>query len=267
MKRLSVVVAMLVMTAGAWAQKATQEKQDEIIKTQNDLDQKTQAIEEKLDQVLQKQTAMERLYGSEMNMEQEITKMSYAYGASLAENFKVQGITNVDFVAFNRGIYDVLTGSDQMKMTTAEAQQFLNEYIGGLMAAKAQEKRAENELWFAENATKDGVKTTGSGLQYIVMKEGEGEHPSATSKVTVHYHGTLLDGRVFDSSVDRGKPASFGLNQVIPGWTEGVQLMTPGAKYKFFIPSDLGYGERGAGQMIGPNETLVFEVELISIDE
>ena len=117
----------------------------------------------------------------------------------------------------------------------------------------------------AENAKREEVTTTVSGLQYEVLLEGEGDSPKATDEVTVHYHGTLIDGSVFDSSVERGQPATFPVNGVIPGWIEALQLMKPGAKYKLFIPSDLAYGERGAGQMIGPNSTLIFEVELISI--
>ena len=116
-----------------------------------------------------------------------------------------------------------------------------------------------------ENAKKEGVVTTASGLQYIVMTKGDGAMPKETDNVTVHYHGTLLDGTVFDSSVERGQPATFPLNGVIKGWTEGVQLMNVGSKFRFFIPSDLAYGERGAGGAIGPNATLIFEVELISI--
>jgi FKBP-type peptidyl-prolyl cis-trans isomerase len=119
--------------------------------------------------------------------------------------------------------------------------------------------------YLAENARKEGVMVTDSGLQYSVMTQGDGAKPLATDQVTVHYRGTLIDGTEFDSSYSRGEPASFGLNQVIPGWTEGVQLMNVGSKYLFVIPSELGYGERGAGGAIGPHETLIFEVELIEI--
>ena len=120
-------------------------------------------------------------------------------------------------------------------------------------------------VFLAENAKREEVTTTVSGLQYEVLSEGKGDSPKATDEVTVHYHGTLIDGSVFDSSVERGQPATFPVNGVIPGWIEALQLMKPGAKYKLFIPSDLAYGERGAGQKIGPNSTLIFEVELISI--
>lgn len=202
----------------------------------------------------------------ELDLTNDVTKMSYAYGISLGEGFKMQGVSEIDQAAMSKGITDAMNNPGEAMMTVEEAQQFLNEYIGKLMAAQAEKKKEEGKKWLDENAKKKGVTVTASGLQYEVLKEGSGEKPTATSKVTVHYHGTLTDGRVFDSSVDRGKPASFGLNQVIPGWTEGVQLMPIGAKYRFYLPSDLAYGDRGAGQLIGPNEVLIFEVELISID-
>lgn len=130
----------------------------------------------------------------------------------------------------------------------------------------AQSAAEKGRQFLAENATKDGVKTTASGLQYKVLKEGEGKSPSATDEVEVHYRGTLLDGTEFDSSYKRGQPISFPLNRVIPGWTEGVQLMKEGAKYQFFIPSNLAYGPRGTpGGPIGPDETLIFEVELLKV--
>ncbi len=129
----------------------------------------------------------------------------------------------------------------------------------------AEENRAAGEAFLADNAKKDTVKVTNSGLQYEVIKEGTGRSPSASDKVTVHYKGTTLDGTVFDSSYKRGEPATFPLNQVIPGWTEGVQLMKEGAHYRFYIPADLAYGNRGAGRVIEPGATLVFEIELIKV--
>lgn len=132
---------------------------------------------------------------------------------------------------------------------------------------EAQANLDKGEAFLAENAKKDGVMTTDSGLQYEVMTAGEGDNPTAQDKVTVNYKGTLIDGTVFDSSYDRGEPVTFPLSNVIKGWTEGVQLMKPGAKYKFFIPSELAYGERGAGGRIGPNEALVFEVELLEVEK
>ena len=147
---------------------------------------------------------------------------------------------------------------------------FIILFIGYFMFTRPDPELAGNnkqtgDAFLAENAGKEGVITTASGLQYIVLTAGEGEKPTASSSVTVHYHGTTLDGKVFDSSYERNTPATFPLNRVIAGWTEGVQLMPLGAKYRFFIHPDLGYGEKGAGAAIGPNETLIFDVELLSI--
>ncbi|GAB5538565.1 MAG: hypothetical protein Salg2KO_06680 [Salibacteraceae bacterium] len=258
-KQTYTALLFCAISATGFSQKASAENQEKIIQQQQDILTTLKSVETT-------QASMLTLYGSPMDMSNETIKLSYAYGISLGENFKTQGINEMDYSAMNKGILDALSNNPNPAMTSQEAQQFLNEYISKMMAEKAQKAKEAGEKWLAENAKKDGVKTTESGLQYMVMKEGEGANPTATSKVTVHYHGTLTNGEVFDSSVDRGQPATFGLNQVIKGWTEGVQLMKPGAKYKFFIPSDLGYGERSPGGSIGPNEVLVFEVELISID-
>ena len=140
-------------------------------------------------------------------------------------------------------------------------------FTAGAADSPAEKNQKEGAAFLAANAKKAGVKTTPSGLQYLVIKEGAGKKPAATDAVTVHYRGTLLDGTEFDSSIKRGQPATFPLNQVIKGWTEGVQLMKEGAKYRFFIPSEQAYGPRGAGASIGPNATLIFEVELISVQK
>jgi FKBP-type peptidyl-prolyl cis-trans isomerase len=168
---------------------------------------------------------------------------------------------------------DAQSGTDTL-LTQDEMMTALQTFQTTMMErqqAKAEREASENitagEAFLAENASKEGVMVTESGLQYKVITEGSGPKPQATDQVTVHYRGTLLDGTEFDSSYSRGEPATFGLNQVIPGWTEGVQLMNVGSKYEFYIPANLAYGERGAGASIGPNSTLIFEVELISIGE
>jgi FKBP-type peptidyl-prolyl cis-trans isomerase len=179
---------------------------------------------------------------------------------------------NVDVDIFNKAIQDVM--GDKELMMTPEQLSETNAALQQKMQAQAQSQqqeagetnRKEGEAFLAENKSKEGVKITESGLQYEVLSEGEGDKPGATDTVTVHYRGTLLDGTEFDSSYSRGEPATFALNQVIPGWTEGLQLMTPGSKYKLYIPSELAYGERGAGNQIGPNSTLVFEVELMEVN-
>jgi FKBP-type peptidyl-prolyl cis-trans isomerase len=148
-------------------------------------------------------------------------------------------------------------------------QQIQDMGIADILASKNKEKAEANlkagEAFLEQNKTVEGVVSLPSGLQYLVLQEGDGPKPTATSRVTCHYHGTLIDGRIFDSSVQRGQPATFPLNQVIPGWTEGVQLMSQGSKYRFFIPSNLGYGNRQVGSDIGPNSVLIFDVELLGI--
>ena len=199
-------------------------------------------------------------------------KFGYALGSDVGRNFKKQSFDfNLD--AFLAGFKAAFTGAES-KMTEDEIgtalQEFQTEMITKMMEERqkqAAENKAAGEKFLAENKTKEGVKTTESGLQYIVEKEGEGENPAAEDTVEVHYRGTLLDGTEFDSSYKRGEPVKFPLNRVIKGWTEGVQLMKKGAKYKFFIPSDLAYGDNGAGETIAPGSTLVFEVELISIEK
>ncbi|GAB4376914.1 MAG: hypothetical protein Kow0075_04610 [Salibacteraceae bacterium] len=266
MKKQLMIWMALGMSAAGMAQKATAENQQKILDKTVRIEHKTDSLVHMVEQLNLRMKTMETLYGSSMDMDNDLVKASYAFGISIGENMRNQGITELDITALNKGLIDGLTHSNNPKMSLAEAQQFLNSYVGELMAEQARKKSEENEKWLAENAKKPGVKVTESGLQYEVLREGSGQSPTAKSKVTVHYHGTLRDGTVFDSSVERGKPATFPLNQVIKGWTEGVQLMKPGAKYRFYIPSHLAYGERGAGEAIGPNEILIFEIELISVE-
>lgn len=198
-------------------------------------------------------------------------KLSYALGIGIGSQLAGMGAKELNIDDFAQAIKDVISGS-KLKVDNAEAQtlvqNFFQEQEAKQQAAAAEAgkvAKAAGEAFLAENGKKDGVVTLPSGLQYQVLKEGDGKKPSATDQVVCHYEGTLIDGTVFDSSYQRNQPATFGLNQVIPGWTEGVQLMQEGAKYRFFIPYKLAYGERGAGAQIPPFATLVFDVELIEV--
>ena len=198
-------------------------------------------------------------------------KLSYALGIGIGSQLAGMGAKELNIDDFAQAIKDVILGSE-LKVDNAEAQtlvqNFFQEQEAKQQAAAAEAgkaAKAAGEAFLAENGKKEGVVTLPSGLQYQVLKEGNGKKPSATDQVVCHYEGTLIDGTVFDSSYQRNQPATFGLNQVIAGWTEGVQLMQEGAKYRFFIPYDLAYGERGAGAQIPPFAALVFDVELIEV--
>lgn len=199
-------------------------------------------------------------------------KSSYAVGMDIGNNIKRMG-GDFETEYLLAGLGDVLDGKEPA-ITTEEATEVMGEFRRVMQEKSDSERQAQAEgnkkagtEFLAENATKEGVITTESGLQYMVLEEGDGPKPTAENTVSVHYRGTLLDGTEFDSSYGRGQPATFPLGGVIPGWTEGVQLMNVGSKYKFFIPSDLAYGDRGAGGTIGPGATLIFEVELLEIVE
>lgn len=191
-------------------------------------------------------------------------KLSYAWGMALGQQLRAMGVSNLDKAEFDEGVHAAFDGKET-KISPEEANKLIQEYLQELTEKKAAEIKSVGEKFLAENKKKENVKETASGLQYIVDKEGTGAQPTATDEVTVHYTGKLLDGTVFDSSVNRGEPATFPLNRVIPGWTEGVQLMKEGAKYTFFIPSDLAYGPQGVPNAIPPHSTLIFEVELIKV--
>jgi len=199
--------------------------------------------------------------------ENEVDSISYSVGVVLAKQMKQQGLTDLNQNMVAKAIEDYMAGTMTL-ITEQECQQLMSNHLNELRKKKTEMAKEEGELFLAENAKKPGVMTTASGLQYEIMTKGDGTmHPELTDKVKVHYHGMLIDGRVFDSSVDRGEPISFPLNGVIQGWQEGVQLMVPGDKFKFYIPSELAYGERQAGALIAPHSALVFEVELLGINE
>ena len=204
--------------------------------------------------------------------EKKLDRISYALGLSMGNNFRASGINEINVEDFADGVAAVFYGS-QPKMTYDEAKEVIREYFTAMEqkqqaeAAKAGEaNKAAGEAFLAENGKRAEVKTTPSGLQYEVIEEGNGPQPTAQDQVEVHYTGKLIDGTVFDSSVDRGVPATFGVTQVIPGWVEALQLMKAGAKWRLYIPSQLAYGPSGTpGGPIGPNSTLIFDVELLKV--
>ena len=199
-------------------------------------------------------------------------KFSYALGLGIGQQLKQMGLKDTLVIEdFAASIVDVLQDND-LKVSNQEAQVIVSSFFQKkeeeMKAAQAEAGKAakkEGEAFLAENAKKEGITVTKSGLQYEVLQEGAGKHPKATDTVRCHYEGRLLDGTIFDSSYKRNEPADFGLQQVIAGWTEGVQLMSEGAKYRFYIPYMLAYGEGGAGAMIPPYATLIFDVELIKV--
>jgi FKBP-type peptidyl-prolyl cis-trans isomerase FklB len=190
--------------------------------------------------------------------------LSYAIGLSVANFYKQQNITNINTSLVVKAINDV-NKKGKLLLDEQQANQCIVNYMQKAKAEKSAGNRKAGEEFLAANKTKPGVMTTASGLQYQVLKEGTGPKPSLTDKVKVHYHGTLIDGRVFDSSVDRGQPIELSVNGVIPGWTEALQLMPVGSKWKLFIPSNLAYGDQQAGALIAPGSTLIFDVELLDI--
>ncbi|MFT4680533.1 MAG: FKBP-type peptidyl-prolyl cis-trans isomerase FklB [Flavobacteriales bacterium] len=199
-----------------------------------------------------------------MSFTSEKEKVSYALGLSMAANLAEQGFKEVDTAALAQGLQHHFERTDLL-MQPEEMQQVLGKAFQAVQESMKAEAGVEGEAFLAENAKKDGITVLESGLQYRVITEGSGAKPAATDQVTTHYHGMLINGKVFDSSVDRGEPATFPVNGVITGWVEALQLMPVGSKWELFIPYNLAYGERGAGADIKPYSTLIFEVELIAI--
>lgn len=201
----------------------------------------------------------------EVVIENEHQRASYGLGVIMASNLKNQGGDSLDVEVLSQGIKDFYENKT-LKISQQECMPIVQAYMQTASEKKSDMAKKENQLFLERNKAAEGVKVTASGLQYKVISSGTGKAPVATDNVTVHYTGKLLDGTVFDSSVKRGQPATFGLGQVIRGWTEGLQLMHEGDKFIFYIPQELGYGERGAGGQIPPFATLIFELELIKVN-
>ena len=191
-------------------------------------------------------------------------KFSYAIGLGLGQNLLSMGAQGINVEDFAQAIADVLNRKETA-ISHNEAREIVNKYFMELEEKMNAENIEKGKAFLAENAKKEGIVTLPSGLQYEVITEGNGKKPSATDRVKCHYEGTLIDGTLFDSSIKRGQPAVFGVNQVIKGWVEALQLMSEGSKWRLYIPSELGYGAQQAGEMIPPHSTLIFEVELIEV--
>jgi len=191
-------------------------------------------------------------------------KVSYALGLSLGNNLLGSGVNELDYARLAKGIQDVME-QNKPEMSYEEAQTVINDFFQTLQAKGGDKAQSEGKAFLEENSKRSDIVTLPSGLQYEIMSEGAGAIPTSSDSVKVHYHGTLIDGKVFDSSVNRGEPATFGVTQVISGWVEALQLMPVGSKWKLFIPSELAYGAQGAGQAIAPHTALIFEVELLDI--
>ena len=196
----------------------------------------------------------------------QMDSLSYAIGVNIGSAMKSQGLDSINVNTLGKAIQSALKG-DSLLINDTAANMFLSEYFQNRQRRAAEENKKAGEQFLTENKAKQGITTTPSGLQYQVLQEGTGAKPGPSDRVTVHYTGTTLKGEKFDSSHDRGTPATFPVGGVIPGWTEALQLMKAGSKYKFFIPAELAYGENGSGPAIGPNSVLVFEVELISVEK
>lgn len=199
-----------------------------------------------------------------MKYTNETDKVSYSLGLSIASNLISSGVKTINAEAFNDALSTVFAG-EMPEIMPDEANHILQEYFDKMQKEQGSAAKKAGETFLAENKKKEGVVALGSGLQYKILKEGNGPKPKASDTVKCHYEGRLINGQIFDSSIRRGEPAEFPVNGVIAGWVEALQLMPVGSKWQLYIPSELAYGAHGAGQSIGPNETLIFDVELLSI--
>ena len=251
-KTIFAILAMLFVVNLGFSQ-----KKKDLIEQVTQLKSKTAEMQAKLDKMRAEK---------EVNLDDELQKFSYAFGVGMGSNLKNMGVDSLSYNSFAIALRDVM--SQQEKITVAEAQSLVQSTLATRQEAIAKEKSAEGERFLAENGKKSNIVTTESGLQYEIITIGDGAIPTSADKVKVHYTGNLLDGKVFDSSVERGEPITFGVTGVIKGWTEALQLMPVGSKWKLFIPQDLAYGPRGAGGgEIPPYATLIFEVELLDIEK
>lgn len=202
----------------------------------------------------------------QVKLDNELDSVSYSLGLNVAKNIKNQGMDKINSDALVRAFQDVFNGKPTL-VNDETSSRVLNIYFQNLQAVKTEKDKKAGQTFLDQNKIKAGVISLPSGLQYTILKAGNGQKPKLTDHVTVHYSGTTIDGKEFDSSVKRGKPVTFAVNEVIPGWQEALQLMPAGSKWRIFVPSDLAYGTRGSAPVIGPYATLIFEIELISVEK
>lgn len=257
MKKTIVVIGVITLTLSSCVSK---KKYTELMTEKNNITTERDNFRtENTKQIAQ----IEALKNKKMDLNSEIDKVSYALGVNIGNSIKAQGLTSVNSEAFATALDATFNGvTPQISMQ--QSQEILQTYFGRLQAKQTEAAQKIGKEFLAENAKKEGVVVLPSGLQYVVITKGTGTIPKSTDKVKTHYHGTLIDGTVFDSSVERNSPATFPVTGVIQGWIEALQLMPVGSKWKLFIPSDLAYGERGQGS-IQPHSTLIFEIELLEI--
>lgn len=252
MKKSIVVIATLLFGVASYGQ-----KKKDLIKEVVLL--KAQAVE-------MKAQLNDTAKAKELNLQDSLQKFSYAFGTSIGNNLTAVGFDSLSYNAFSMALEDALKGEE--KIPVQEAQMLIKSTIQGKQEEIAKEQSAEGERFLVENGKRPEVVTTESGLQYEIINKGDGAIPTVTDKVKVHYTGTLIEGTVFDSSIERGEPTSFGVSQVISGWTEALLLMPVGSKWNVFIPQGLAYGPRGAGGgEIPPYAALIFQMELLAIEE
>ncbi|MFD0795914.1 FKBP-type peptidyl-prolyl cis-trans isomerase [Maribacter chungangensis] len=251
MQKSILVIAALFIAANSFAQ-----KKKDLIAEIEDLKAKATEMQARLNEIAK---------SKELNLQDSLQRFSYAFGTSIGSNLKTVGFDSLSYNAFAAALEDAIKGRE--KMTMQDAQMLIKTTIQAKQAEIAEAQSKEGELFLADNGKRPEVVTTESGLQYEILQQGDGPLPTTSDKVKVHYTGTLIDGSVFDSSIERGEPTTFGVSQVISGWTEALLLMPVGSKWKVFIPQDLAYGPRGAGGgEIPPYAALIFEMELLGIE-
>ena len=251
MKKFSIVIAALLIGFGGFAQK------------KKDLIQEVAKLKAQRTEMESKLNAYEK--AKLVDLQDSLQNFSYAFGVSIGRNLKTIGFDSISYNAFSVALKDAIKGKE--KISIGDAERIIQSTIKKAQEEEAKAKSEEGNRFLAENGKRPEIVTTKSGLQYEILKKGEGAIPKATDRIKVHYTGMLTDGTIFDSSVERGKPAVFGVTQVIQGWQEALQLMPVGSKWMVFIPQDIAYGPRGSGRQIPPYAALMFEMELLAIEK